>query len=155
MSNVAGAALLALGVAVIVAAAPVGGALLGVALTTHALAGGAVGFTLGALALPLPMAILSTKNAAPKDAGKSRLRRIGEDILSLYKNVGEIGVSIFKDVVVEPLKKKPAPFVPRPDSDDPFRISHLGADFDAVTDKPVSQQSAAAKPKTATQPRMS
>ncbi len=133
--NVAGGALLAMGVAVVVVAAPVAGAFIGAALTTNAIAGGIAGFTIGALTLPLPFAALVTKDppTEAKDIGKSRLRRIAEEVVSLYKSVGGMFASVTVEAAKEKFGKKPAVFVPYDNSDDPFRIGELSPAFEAAT----------------------
>ncbi len=139
--NVAAGALLAMGVAIVVVAAPVAGAFIGAAVTTNAIAGGIAGFTLGALALPLPFAALVTKDepTEAKDIGKSRLRRIAEEVFSLYKSVGGMFASVAAETVKEKFGKKPAVFAPYDNSDDPFRVGELSPAFEAATVKTEPQ----------------
>ncbi len=129
MANYAAAAFVALGVVVVVAAAPVGGALLGASLTGSTWLGGAAGFGLGMAALPVPYGLLITKDDTGN--GKSRTLRVAEEIVGLYKSVGEIAVGITRDVLGAVFKKKPAPFVPRVDNDDPYRLENGGAETEA------------------------
>ena len=135
--NVAAGAFLAVGVAVVVVAAPVAGAFIGAAVTTNAIAGGVAGFTLGALALPVPFAALTTKD--DPENGKSRLRRMAEEVVDLYKSIGGMFAGMVSEAVAEPFKKKPAAFVPYDNSDDPFRVNDLSPAFDTVAVKAAPQ----------------
>lgn len=111
-TNVALGAFVVLGAVAVVAAAPVAGLVIGASVASNALVGGAVGLTVGAAALPLPISYLlsGASTADPEDANKTRLQRMAKEFVNIYKIVGGAIMSL--------LPSKPVPNeVHAPDDD--------------------------------------
>jgi len=102
-TNVALGAVAILGAAVIVAAAPVAGLVIGAMTASNALLGGAAGLAIGAVALPLPISYLlsGASTADPEDANKHRLQRMAKEFGNIYKAVAGAIMSL--------LPSKPVP----------------------------------------------
>ncbi|TAL32237.1 MAG: hypothetical protein EPN97_10030 [Alphaproteobacteria bacterium] len=103
MNNLQKALLVAVGGGVAICVVPVAGAIIGASLAANGLAGGIAGFTLGALALPVPIAILQSRKP---EEGKNRLQRIGSALGGLYGAVFKASGGVVKSTFSPLLPKK-------------------------------------------------
>lgn len=133
MKHVATGAFVVLGIGAVVVAAPVIGAVAGAALATNAAAGAAIGFTAGFLGLQVPVASLFALNETPENEGKSRLWKIGKELLGIYKAAGEVISEFVKDAVRP--APKPVFNKPEPDYEDPFIVEDLTPSFAGAASK--------------------
>lgn len=133
MKHVATGAFVVLGLGAVVVAAPVIGAVAGAALATNAATGAAIGFAAGLLGLQTPVAALFALNETPENAGKSRLWKIGKELIGMYKGAGEVIYEFAKDKLTP--APKPVFLKPEPDNEDPFRIEDLTPSFAGAATK--------------------
>jgi hypothetical protein len=146
MSNYALAAFAVLGVAAVVAVAPVAGLVIGASVASNAVLGGAVGLAVGAAALPVPAAYLMTREPStdPADAGKSRLQRMGEAIWGIYSAVG--------GAIMALLPSRPVPnVIHKPDDGDDWHVEDFGP-YAGLGNGKVERDFAASAPKGAGAP---